>query len=241
MSGPPPGRAGSDPMGTYDHIRGVVFDLDGTLIDSYDAIAESLNAALEAEGLAPLGVEQVRGMVGLGLETLIGRAMGEDRVERGVRHFRERYERICFERTSLLPEVAHTLDALYRRGYRMAVASNKPSHFGWRLLEGLHVRKYLDTVLGPDVVKHKKPHPEMLQRAMQAMRVGVGETLYVGDMEVDVETARAAGVPVVVVPTGSRSKEALERSGADGLIGSFKDLLTLLPGTAPGSGERPVP
>ncbi len=225
-------------MASYDHIRGVVFDLDGTLIDSYEAITESLNAALVAEGLDPLGVEQVRGMVGLGLETLIARAMGEARVESGVRRFRERYDRICLARTSLLPEVAETLDALHRRGYRMAVASNKPSHFGWRLLEGLHVRRYLDTVLGPDVVSNKKPHPEMLQRAMQAMRVGSAETLYVGDMEIDVETARAAGVPVIVVPTGSRTLEDLERAGADGIITSFKDLLGLLPGPSAGSHPR---
>ncbi len=222
-------------MASYAHIRGVVFDLDGTLIDSYEAITESLNAALEAEGLEPLGVEQVRGMVGLGLETLIARAMGEARVESGVRRFRERYDRICVTRTSLLPDVAETLDTLHRRGYRMAVASNKPSQFGWRLLEGLHVRKYLDTVLGPDVVSNKKPHPEMIHRAMEAMGVSPGETLYVGDMEIDVETARAAGVPVIVVPTGSRTEAALERCGADGLIRSFKELLGLLPGARAGS------
>ena len=223
-------------MKELEHVRGIVFDLDGTLIDSYDAIAESLNAALQAAGLRPLPVEQVKGMVGLGLETLVARAMGEERVAQGVRDFRARYERICVERTSLLPEVAETLDQLHRRGYRMSVASNKPAKFGWRLLEGLHVRRYLSSVLGPDVVVNRKPHPEMVFRAMSDMGVEARETLYVGDMEIDVQTARAAGVPVIVVPSGSRTRSELETAGADLLIRGFRDLLGLLPG--PPAGEN---
>lgn len=217
-------------MVNFQNVRGIVFDLDGTLIDSYEAIAESLNAALRSAGMEELPVDQVRGMVGMGLETLVARAMGEENVAVGVRDFRAHYERICVARTRLLPQVAETLDQLHRRGYRMAVASNKPAKFGWRLLEGLHVRRYLACVLGPDLVENRKPHPEMLQRAMQVMEVMPGATLYVGDMEIDVETARRAGVPVVVIPTGSRTTEELERAGADLMIPDFRTLLDRLPG-----------
>lgn len=219
-------------MTTFPRARAIVFDLDGTLIDSYDAIAESLNVALAAEGLAPVSLEQVRGMVGLGLETLIERAMGAERVARGVKAFRAHYDRICVGRTSLLPEVAATLAELHRRGYRMSVATNKPSYFAGRLLEGLHVRRYLDTVLGPDLVENRKPDPEMVLAAMERMGAAPAETVYVGDMEVDIETARAAGVPVIVVPTGSRSAADLRAASPDLLIDGFSDLLGVLPGAA---------
>jgi 2-phosphoglycolate phosphatase len=224
-------------MRRYSSIRGIVFDLDGTLIDSYDAIAESLNAALDSAGLPALPAERVREMVGMGLETLVARAMGEERVEEGVRLFRERYDRICVDKTTLLPQVAETLDILHRRGYLMSVASNKPSKFGWRLLEGLHVRRYLVTVLGPDVVENRKPHPEMVELAMSRMGVGPDETLFVGDMEIDVETARAAGLPVIVVPTGSRTSSELGAAGADLIIPDLRALLDLLPGPPPARGS----
>jgi 2-phosphoglycolate phosphatase len=214
-------------------VRAIVFDLDGTLIDSYEAIAESLNHALRLAGRPPRSLEEVRGMVGLGLETLIERAMGgPDLVEEGVLNFRRHYDHICVGKTFLLPEVADTLAELDRRGYRMSVATNKPSYFAWRLLEGLRVRRYIVTVLGPDLVEHRKPHPEMVLEAMRRMGVTAAETLYVGDMEVDIETARAAGIPVVVLPTGSRDASALEAAAPDLLVRSFRDLLALLPAGA---------
>jgi len=215
----------------FSGIRAIVFDLDGTLIDSYEAITESLNYALGLAGKPRRTAGEVRGMVGLGLETLIERAMGgPDLVERGVLDFRRHYDHICVEKTFLLPEVAETLAELDGRGYLMSVATNKPSYFAWRLLDGLRVRRYLVTVLGPDVVEHRKPHPEMVRKAMERMGVSAAETLYVGDMEVDIETARAAGVPVVVLPTGSRGAGDLEAAGPDLLVASFRDLLALLPG-----------
>ena len=217
----------------FEKIRGIVFDLDGTLIDSYEAITESLNHAMARAGIPPLPEERVKEMVGMGLETLVERAMGASRVEEGVRSFRTRYDEICEARTRLLPEVAETLAALRERGYLMAVATNKPAHFASRLLAALGVDRSFGVVLGPDLVENKKPHPEMVDRAMEALGLDRASTLYVGDMEVDIQAARAAGVIVVVLPTGSRSAEALASHGPDLLIRAFSDLLDLLPGAPP--------
>jgi 2-phosphoglycolate phosphatase len=216
--------------------RGIVFDLDGTLIDSYEAIAESLNTALAGLGRSALPQERVRTMVGRGLETLIERALdGEGgvrpgEIERAVGLFREHYDRVCVSKTSLLPDVGATLSALKGRGYRMAVATNKPSYFAKRLLDALSVGPMLDIVLGPDLVEHHKPHPEMVLAALAAMGLAPSEAVYVGDMEVDVQTARAAGVKVIVLPTGSCSPEELDRAGADLVLASFAALLDVLPG-----------
>lgn len=221
----------------FPECRGIVFDLDGTLIDSYEAIAESLNAAMQEMDHAPLPVGTVRGMVGRGLETLIEAALRdagdpdpEGRVAEGVRRFRARYDRICVARTSLLPGVEATLAELSRRGYRMSVATNKPSYFARRLLEALGVARHLRAVLGPDLVASPKPDPEMVHAAIAAMDLKAAEAVYVGDMEIDVQTARAAGLAVIVMPTGSSGIEALEASDADVVVADFTALLDLLPG-----------
>jgi len=221
----------------FEKIRGIVFDLDGTLIDSYEAITESLNHAMACAGLDPLPESRVKEMVGMGLETLIARAMGEARVEAGVRDFRARYAEICEARTRLLPGVGETVAALRARGYAMAVATNKPAYFATRLLDALGVSRSFGIVLGPDLVENKKPHPEMVLRAMEEMRTDPASTLYVGDMEVDIETARAAGVSVVVLPTGSRTMEQLVPHEPDLLLRSFPELLDRLPGPPRGGNE----
>lgn len=211
-------------------IRGIVFDLDGTLVDSYGAITESLNHALRELGEPELPEERVRRMVGRGLETLVERVVGPERVPEGVRLFRERYERVAVTGTRLLPGVGETLAELAARGYRMGVASNKPARFGTRILEGLEIARYLPEVFGPDRVAHPKPHPEMVHRLLEALDVSLDRAVYVGDMDVDVETCRGAGLPCWLVATGSCSRAELQAAGGDRLLDGFRDLLDLLPG-----------
>ncbi|HET9481955.1 MAG TPA: HAD-IA family hydrolase [Candidatus Polarisedimenticolia bacterium] len=212
-------------------VRGLVFDLDGTLIDSYEAIGESLNHALSTMGYEELPADRVRSLVGRGLEILIRQATGggdDVTVARGVALFRQRYDRICESRTRLLPGVLGTLETLSARGYPMAVATNKPSYFARRILDALGAGRAIELVVGPDLVAHPKPHPEMLLAALDRLRVPPADALYVGDMEIDIQTARAAGVRVVVVPTGSRGAAELALSGADRMLPRFSALLGLL-------------
>ena len=219
---------------------GVVFDLDGTLIDSYEAITDSLNHALDRLGHPPVSVDQVRPMVGRGLEVLVERALtraGESdpvaMVPDAVRHFRQNYDLICVEKTRLLPGVEETLSDLHRRGYAMSVATNKPSYFSQKLLDALGVGRFLTSVWGPDRVTHPKPHPGMVEAALASMRVSRDQAVYVGDMEIDVETARAAGLPVIVMPTGSCSMDQLRQAGADHVVAGFTSLLDLLADPCP--------
>ena len=214
---------------------GIIFDLDGTLIDSYEAIGASLNHALTRLGLAPLPAELIRVMVGRGLEVLIARALdsqhpeSDGRIAQAVELFREHYDRTCVGRTRLLPDVETTLNLLSARGYRMGVATNKPSYFARRLLDALGVGALIPFVFGPDLSGHHKPHPEMVHRVLAAMGLTASEAVYVGDMEVDIETARAAGVRVVVMPTGSSTLPALQAADAYLVVSGFGALLDLLP------------
>jgi phosphoglycolate phosphatase len=210
-------------------IRGIIFDFDGTLIDSYEAIAESLNHVRSTFSLSAFGMEEVKGMVGHGLEHLIEKAIGPERVEEGVKLFRQSYAALCERKTSILPQVKQTLDELDRRGYQMAIASNKPSYFARDILRALEMEHLFAEVLGPNDVARPKPDPEMLEIIMMRIGLSPDEVAYVGDMLLDIEVGRRAGVAVYAVPTGSATRETLLGGRPDRLLHRFSDLLTVLP------------
>lgn len=211
----------------------IVFDLDGTLIDGYDAIEEALAHAMKALGKEPPGREQVREMVGHGLEKLLQQAVGPRLAPEGVRLFREYYPEVAIAKSRLLPGVADVLERLARAGYAMSLASNKPLRFSRLILESKNVAGYFREFAGPDASHAPKPDPSMLRALMAAMGSTPEATVCVGDMEVDVEFARAGGCRAIVVPTGSRSREFLETAGADLLIDDLADLPAALVRLAP--------
>lgn len=201
-----------------------VFDLDGTLIDGYEGITDALDFAMERVGRAPLAVEQVRGMVGEGLERLIEKAIGRDLVSRGVELFRQRYAEVAEEKTRLMPDVPSVLEALAAAGHAMSVASNKPADFSRRILSSKGIAGYFTSVGGPGPGVPAKPHPEMLRRMMHAAARTPRETVVVGDMEIDAEFARAGGCHAVLVAGGSRSREELAEVPADAHLSRLSEL-----------------
>jgi phosphoglycolate phosphatase len=214
-------------------VRAIVFDLDGTLVDSYVPITDSLNHARVSFGLPPLTQDDVRRCVGRGLESLVAELVGADRVEAGVRLFRERYAQVYAQDTVALPEVRQTLRQLHVAGYRLGVASNKPTRFSKPILERLGLLAFLGSVLGPDVVDSHKPEPTMIHRCLEDLSATRGEAVYVGDMVLDVESAVRAGLPVLLVPGGSSTGEELGRTGQR-VLRSFSELLEVCPTEAPG-------
>lgn len=210
--------------------RGLVFDLDGTLVDSYEAIARSLNHARREAGLSAIGTDTVRGHVGRGLESLVEDLVPGAAVELSVRRFRERYAQVYAEDTRALPDVPDTVEALGRRGIPMAVASNKPARFGEPILEALGMRRWFRSVHGPDTVGATKPHPAMLRRAITDLGVDAADVLYVGDMPLDVETADRAGVRVALVATGSCDVSTLLATGRP-VWHSIREIMTRVAGT----------
>ena len=209
-------------------IRCVLCDLDGTLIDSYDAIAESLNAARSTFGLPPYPRQQVVRMVGHGLENLIERALGPARVAEGVRAFREHYGKIALSQSRLLPGVDATVRELRARGYRLGVISNKPATFSRAILDHLGVGTVFPVVYGPDLTA-PKPDPEMVFRSLSDLGCSPREAVLVGDMSVDRDTARNAGIPFYALATGSEPREDLLAAGPERMLDRFEDLLAVLP------------
>lgn len=204
-----------------------VFDLDGTLLDSYAAIHDCLNHVLEAHGRPAVAPEETRRMVGHGLDALMRKALGEEARAGAVALFRERYAVVGPGKTVLMPWADEVTDALSRAGIPMAVASNKPAEFSRQLLDELGVLHRFAAVAGPGEGIPPKPEPEMVFRLVRALGIRPSEALLAGDMDVDVETARRAGLPVAVVPGGSCSREELSRARPDHLLEDLRGLLPL--------------
>jgi phosphoglycolate phosphatase len=210
----------------------VVFDLDGTLIDGYAAIGDALAYAMERLGEPAPTPDAVRAMVGHGLERLLEKAVGPGRAAEGVRLFRERYPEVAVARSHLVPGARETLEALAASGHAMALASNKPARFSRMILEAKGVARHFTGFGGPDDATPPKPDPTMLRRLIADAGALAAETVVVGDMEVDFEFARAVGCAIVLVPGGSRPREALEALAPDALLETISDLPNLLAGFA---------
>jgi phosphoglycolate phosphatase len=206
----------------------VVFDLDGTLLDSYAAIHECLSLVLAAFGRPAVTPAETRRMVGHGLEALVARAVGAENVPAGVKIFRDRYEVIGPESSTLLPGADAVTRRLVEAGIPMAIASNKPARFSREILEALGILSRFAFVGGPDSGFPPKPAPHMVFMALATMGAAGSGSVYVGDMPVDIATARAAGIPVIAVPSGSASAAELEAVSPDLLIRDLNELPGLL-------------
>jgi phosphoglycolate phosphatase len=205
--------------GAPPDLSGVIFDLDGTLVDGYDAIAAGVNAARAHFGLPPLAVDDVRGRVGLGLGHLMADVVGDERADEGAAIFRAAYDAACLPGTRAASGLTATLDALRSAAMRLSVASNKPVRYSLRILEHLGVADRFDLVAGPETAGAIKPDPAMLHACLQAMATPAEHALYVGDMPLDAETGARAGVAVVLIEGGSAARDALQATGRPVLRG----------------------
>jgi len=195
----------------------ILLDLDGTLVDSFPAITKALKRALGAFGAPPVGLAWVRRHVGRGARALVTEAAataGETLdIDRLLDAFRSAYEALHLLETPPFPGVDSTLRELASSS-TLALVSNKPVVWSRELLRHLGWEQLFAAVEGPETAGTRKPDPAMVRRVLHALGTEPGRSLLVGDMEVDVETARAAGVPMVAVASGARSGTELREAGA---------------------------
>ena len=210
------------------NVRGVIFDLDGTLIDSYQAIYLGFHYTYSELGLPPLSHGEVEKAIGLGLSYTFRELLGEERVAQALTLFRKKYEEVFRAHTHLLPDVRQVVESLQGRGIQLAVATNKLGRFSRAIFEHFGMDKMFAVILGDGDVSQNKPDPEMLYLAMEKMGVGKEETIFVGDSVIDIQTGRNAGIRVFAVPTGNTNREDLVKAQPTLILSRLLDLLSLV-------------
>jgi phosphoglycolate phosphatase len=228
----------------YEHV---VFDLDGTLIDSRADLAQAVNHVLRTFGLPELSLQTVTGYIGEGARRLVQRALGTDhesRLEDGLRLFIEYYGAHLLDNTQFYPGVGAMLRELAQRRVLLSVLSNKPEAMSRVILNGLGVLSVFRAVLGGDSFPARKPEPAGLEHLRGLTGTCVEKMLVVGDSLIDLRTARAAGIDFCGVAWGFGA-EGLCAAGAQPIIDGPAALLAIVegypqltPSPPPGPGAR---
>lgn len=208
----------------------VVFDLDGTLVDTAPDLIDALNAVFTREGLPPVPVPQARNMIGGGARRMIELALPLQRrgyqpaeVDRLFENFIAHYSAHIADRSQPFPGLGAVLDELAAQGCRFAVCTNKLEGLSRRLLDALGLSSRFAAICGPDTFSVQKPHPEILHRTIERTGGNTANAVMVGDSRTDIDTARAAGVPVIAVDFGY-TDAPMAQLGPDTIIPHFKDL-----------------
>jgi len=212
-------------------VRLLIFDLDGTLIDSKLDLALSVNAMRAQMGREPLAHERIATYVGQGVSHLIQRSLGndasEENIARGLAFFLDYYREHMLDHTVPYPGVREALEEL--RAYPMAVLTNKPVRFSQLILDGLGVAHYFAFVYGGNSFARKKPDPVGVVKLMSDLKASPEETLLVGDSDTDVLTGRNAGVKTCGVTYGFGA-HTLKDAPPDFVINDLRELPALLDG-----------
>lgn len=207
----------------------VIFDLDGTLMNTLADLAASANHALRLSGFPVRSVEEVRSFVGNGVRKLIERAVPQgvsaEQLERVFADFRNHYAAHCRDTSAPYAGVVEAVEELHRMGIRMAIVSNKPDAEVKKLNQEFFSR-HISVALGENEAAGigKKPAPDMVRLALEELGVSAGGALYVGDSDVDIATARNSGLPCLSVSWGFRSEVFLLQHGATHIIHSPSQL-----------------
>ncbi len=214
------------PIARFSDVRALIFDLDGTLIDSKLDLALSVNATLAEMGRSPLPHEQIFSYVGQGAHALIARALGSAASEQdcmlGLEFFIKYYSAHKLDNTTLYPGVRETLDVL--KGMPMAVYTNKPVRVSRSIIQELGVADHFRSVYGGNSFERKKPDPMGVELILREFGAAPTQVMIVGDSDVDVQTARNSGTWACGVTYGFGA-EGLTQHPPDILIDNLTELL----------------
>ncbi|QKJ85310.1 phosphoglycolate phosphatase [Paramixta manurensis] len=223
-------------MAHFTNIRGLAFDLDGTLVDSAPGLADALGQALNAMDLPAPGVERVSTWIGNGADIMVERTLTWA-LNRKPEADEQRDTRVLFDKyyaatvnsgSTLFPHVAASLEKLAAHDLPLAIVTNKPTPFVAPLLETLGIARYFSLIIGGDDVVAKKPHPAPIFLVLGKFGLLPQELLFVGDSRNDILAAQAAGCPCVGMTFGYNYGESITTSNPNLALDDFNDLLPAL-------------
>ena len=205
----------------------ILLDLDGTLVDTVNDITNALNYALDGRGLRTLSVGEVKYLIGEGINRLIEKVLGEERIhvkDAVVTRFLDHYSKHLADNSTVYPYVRETLEKL--TSYRKAVISNKREYLSTELLKKLDILKYFDLIIGSDTTSERKPSPIPVIYALSKFNAEPSEAVMVGDINYDIEAGRRAGIMTIAVAYGYGERRYL--LDADAVVDNFGDLCAFL-------------
>jgi len=211
--------------------KAVIFDLDGTLLNTLEDLKNSVNYALKAYGMPERTTDEIRHFVGNGVEKLIERAVPQGTETPVMKNvftvFKEHYAEHCNDNTDLYPGIQALLSELKKRGFQMAIVSNKLQE-GVDALNRQYFVKYLDVAIGAKEGIRKKPAPDTVVEALRLLHIEKENAVYIGDSEVDIATAGNAGMECIIVSWGFRTREEQEKAGGKVFVEKPEEIIDLL-------------
>ena len=212
-------------------INTIVFDLDGTLLDTLDDLCNSVNYALARHAMPQRSQKEIRSFLGNGIASLMRHAVpegtSEEKFNEAFQTFRQHYVEHCLDLTQPYEGIMPLLDQLRKRRIKMAIVSNK-LHPAVQELNQRFFKEYIDSAVGESATVRRKPNPDAVIAALNELGSTKEEALYVGDSEVDLATAQNAGMACVCVTWGFRDKEVLTALHPDFLIDRPEELLQII-------------
>ncbi len=203
----------------------IIFDLDGTLIDSSKDIAWAVNKTLSHLGFNELSYDVIKSYIGWGVKMLLEQAVPKERhniLDHARKIFLKYYEEHLLVDTHMYSGAKDILE--YFKNKKLAIVTNKPIGLTEKILDGLNISKYFQKVIGGDSVQNKKPHPEAIDIVLNELSVKPERTIFIGDSRIDIEAGKNAGIITCGAVYGFRGKDELVNAGADFLIDEIKEL-----------------
>jgi len=206
----------------------VIFDLDGTLVNAYHAVAVALNRVLRELEIKEADDHTIQRSVGWGERHLLGCFVCEEKLDKAVELYRKYHKETLPEKTIFLPGAAELLKTLKEEGFSLNIATNRPVWSTSIILDCLGTTELFDIVLSGEEVNKQKPEPDVLNKVIEKLGIGKEDALYVGDMTVDAQTGSAAGVDTVIVTTGSSTKDEIAAENPLRIIDNVIEVKSIL-------------
>ena len=210
--------------------KAYIFDLDGTLLDTLEDLADAVNFGMRESGFPERSLEEVRSFVGDGMRLLVKRAApsgtSEEMLEGTFKAFKDYYSVHYMDKTKPYPGIEAMLRALKAQGKRLCVISNKVD-YAVKLLMDQFFPGFFETVLGEREGIRRKPAPDSLLAVMEELGLSKEECVYIGDSDTDILTAKNAGIDPISVSWGFRTEEFLKEHGAEKIVNKVEDLLRI--------------
>jgi len=209
-------------------IKLIIFDLDGTLVDAFKAVSQSVNHALKHMGYGEITYDEIKRNVGWGERVLISRFVRADDVDKTLSVFRQHHRFAIKSGVKFLPGARELVLTLKQKGYLTAIASNRPTRFTHMILKQLDFKEQFDFILCGDKVENPKPAGDILRQILDKFSLSSAQALYIGDMAIDVQAGNNACVPTVAVITGSHTYDDIIQHNPLAVITKIAEVARIL-------------